>query len=378
MNFDEQKVNGTNEINIVDSLNAPLMKIRIERNNDICNVDNNNLIIYVDKNGKESPSSERREFFFKLKEPLKYKNNIGDVFELKFSMEDNRIKLLCNVLRKCNLIEEREEIDALPITLFEGVNYIYTNYDNISLETVYHKNTEFNKNYMTTSLYYAQKASGSDTFCLDDIYFKDAFTKNEEKMDLEVDNATISSLSSKNNKFNLDEDGNLLVNSITVTNKGENNFDFDTIYPIGSIYLSVNNTNPGTMFGGIWEQIKDKFLLASGDNYTNGTTGGEASHILTVGEMPRHNHIFSQTSCSNSGDHTHVVGADKDGGAGSNRYTVHITSNNTAIGQGFSPISGGAGNHTHSITGNISEKGDNLSHNNMPPYLAVCIWHRIA
>lgn len=62
------------------------------------------------------------------------------------------------------------------------------------------------------------------------------------------------------------------------------------IYPIGSIYLSVNSTSPQQLFGGEWEQIKDKFLLSAGDTYSGGSEGGEAEHILTIDEMPSHNH----------------------------------------------------------------------------------------
>ena len=57
-------------------------------------------------------------------------------------------------------------------------------------------------------------------------------------------------------------------------------------YPVGSIYMSVNNINPANFFGGKWEQIKDRFLLACGSTYSNGSTGGEAIHQLTVDELP--------------------------------------------------------------------------------------------
>ena len=60
----------------------------------------------------------------------------------------------------------------------------------------------------------------------------------------------------------------------------------DMAHPIGSIYRSVNATNPATLFGGTWEQIKDCFLLSAGDTYAAGSTGGEATHKLTVAEMP--------------------------------------------------------------------------------------------
>ena len=60
----------------------------------------------------------------------------------------------------------------------------------------------------------------------------------------------------------------------------------DVIYPIGSIYMSINNTNPANLFGGIWEQIKDTFLLSAGDTYPAGSAGGEAEHILSEPELP--------------------------------------------------------------------------------------------
>ena len=65
-------------------------------------------------------------------------------------------------------------------------------------------------------------------------------------------------------------------------------------FPIGSIYLSVNSTSPASLFGGTWEKIKDKFLLASGDTYSAGATGGEATHTLTIEEMPSHSHVENE------------------------------------------------------------------------------------
>jgi hypothetical protein len=64
----------------------------------------------------------------------------------------------------------------------------------------------------------------------------------------------------------------------------------DQIYPVGSIYMSVTNTNPQLLFGGSWEQIKDTFLLAAGETHTAGSIGGEAEHKLTIDEMPSHAH----------------------------------------------------------------------------------------
>ena len=64
----------------------------------------------------------------------------------------------------------------------------------------------------------------------------------------------------------------------------------DKLYPVGCIYQSAKATSPAELFGGTWEQIKDRFILAAGDTYAAGSTGGEATHTLTVNEMPRHNH----------------------------------------------------------------------------------------
>ena len=111
----------------------------------------------------------------------------------------------------------------------------------------------------------------------------------------------------------------------------------DLIYPIGSFYISANSTSPATLFGGTWTQIKDKFILAAGDNYTAGDTGGEATHKLTTTEMPNHTHILY------GGDNT----GEPDWFGGSNANYLGYT--------------GGDG-----------------AHNNMPPYLVIYMWQRIA
>ena len=60
------------------------------------------------------------------------------------------------------------------------------------------------------------------------------------------------------------------------------------VYPVGSIYTSVNNVSPQTFLGGTWQQIQERFLLASGGDYTAGSTGGEAVHTLTKAELPNY------------------------------------------------------------------------------------------
>ena len=65
----------------------------------------------------------------------------------------------------------------------------------------------------------------------------------------------------------------------------------EKIYPVNSIYISVSNINPFEIFGfGEWEPIKDRFLLAAGDKYIGGMTGGEYEHTLSINELPEHYH----------------------------------------------------------------------------------------
>ena len=119
-------------------------------------------------------------------------------------------------------------------------------------------------------------------------------------------------------------------------------------YPVGSIYLSVNNVNPGTIFGGTWEQIKDKFLLACGSTYANGSTGGEATHKLTINEMPSHGHNFQSGRW---------LWAERSGGG---------------------DIINSQSETSYTFTRSTANAGGNQAHNNMPPYLAVYVWKRVS
>ena len=64
----------------------------------------------------------------------------------------------------------------------------------------------------------------------------------------------------------------------------------DIVYPVGSIYHTTDSTSPATRFGGTWSAITSQFLIGADDAYSAGSTGGEATHTLSVSEMPSHNH----------------------------------------------------------------------------------------
>lgn len=119
------------------------------------------------------------------------------------------------------------------------------------------------------------------------------------------------------------------------------------MYPVGAIYTSTVATSPATLFGGTWESIGGRFLLAANSTYPAGSTGGEAE--------------VSLTDPAQNAPHKHSVGVCMDSFAGSV----------WALGD----------NVRESITyldSYVTESGEGAPHNNMPPYLAVYMWQRIA
>lgn len=123
---------------------------------------------------------------------------------------------------------------------------------------------------------------------------------------------------------------------------------FDFIHPVGSYYeTSDSSFNPNTTWGGTWVlETEGQVHVSAGSNYTIGSTGGEATHVLTTQEMPSHDHSFKEFW---------------DTRIGSGNYSAHIAcySGNTAA--GATNIAGG-----------------DQAHNNMQPYIVVNRWHRTA
>ena len=133
------------------------------------------------------------------------------------------------------------------------------------------------------------------------------------------------------------------------------------IYPVGSIYISVNSTDPSLLFGGTWVQLEDRFLIGASSTYSAGSTGGDTktgaasgntgSTTLTVEQIP---------------SHTHSYGMKKgDGG-----WTIAAMSDGAKTNSGTTDSTGGGKGHTHTL--------NNHTHTNMPPYLAVYMWERIS
>ena len=126
------------------------------------------------------------------------------------------------------------------------------------------------------------------------------------------------------------------------------NYILDNVYPVGSIYMSVNSTNPKNLFGGTWEQIQGKFLFGMNSSYPAGSTGGEITHALTIDEMPEHNHTIYYPNAGGPYGNANIS------------YPEGSDTNMTWCAEmcKTAPTGGGA------------------AHNNMPPYLSVYIWKR--
>lgn len=130
------------------------------------------------------------------------------------------------------------------------------------------------------------------------------------------------------------------------------------VHPVGSIFLSTDGAEPAELYGGTWEQIKDAFLLAAGDTYAAGSTGGSANHNHSIGDM------FA--SLYYMGD-----------------YVDYNYSGNTAWSPNYKNTSPGGTSvtETSGITyyGGATVYGSPTKEaNNLPPYYSVYIWRRVA
>lgn len=206
----------------------------------------------------------------------------------------------------------------------------------------------------------------------------------------------------------------------------------DLIYPVGSIYISMNSTNPSTLFGGTWEAFgQGRVLIGAGTgndgntslSFPAGFTGGEYKHYLVKSEIPSHSHSFSGTTAANSRGHTHTY--TKANGVNGHTLTIaEIPSHEHAINysqkvdasgwpsgsayyMAWNPshdtgyikatATGGSGshnhglstsstnsgsesqNHTHTFSGTTNQNTDGGgSHNNIQPYIGVYMWKRTA
>lgn len=189
---------------------------------------------------------------------------------------------------------------------------------------------------------------------------------------------------------------------------------FDDIYPVGSIYMSVNSTSPQTLFGGSWTPINGRFLVAQGSNdssgddalnLTAGNTGGKTDAII-----PYHRHTLpALTTGDNSATHTHSPSGnashflERNSSEGT-QTRIRLNSNSSGSYYTWATDSSHQNGllsatataaettkHTHTVAsgkttnysanapdGATPRTSDNASNANLPPYLAVYMWKRTA
>ena len=178
------------------------------------------------------------------------------------------------------------------------------------------------------------------------------------------------------------------------------------VYPIGSIYMSANNVNPGTIFGGTWEEWgagRVPVGVDVNDSNFNGVekTGGASTHTLSAEQIPMHSHGLNEHTHSipnlsgktnNTGNHTHRHGNSNDHGFASFNDSTGETrvgsSTDYVYPAGYNKQTQSTGAHEHTVTtnasttgkasGNTESVGSGKSHNNLQPYITCYMWKRIA
>ncbi|KAI5493609.1 phage tail repeat-like family [Trichomonas vaginalis G3] len=156
------------------------------------------------------------------------------------------------------------------------------------------------------------------------------------------------------------------VNDVITSMKNE---ILQTLYPVGSIYTSMNSTNPETVLGfGTWKQIVDKFLYCA--RYSKQTGG---SKKIKEANLPPHTHTGTTNT---TGNHSHSItkrgyinlaaGSDR---WGMNRYDITTDPVDSSTGI----FCGTAGNHSHTFTTNPTGSGKDY----MPPFVTVFAWYRV-
>ena len=191
------------------------------------------------------------------------------------------------------------------------------------------------------------------------LYVNDLLTQDTENM---IVTKGIPTFDAGEHDFQVN--GDLFVADVNRENRKEIR---DLIYPIGSIYMSINDTNPSLLFGGTWEQLKDRFLVGAGDKYVAGANGGSETHdhLYRVGYRPYY-------GCLVGNDNKAIM-----------LYDYRNRSWNYAASDTGLPDSNSINkaltkseNNIHAAEYSVMAHTDEA--NNIPPYLSVYMWKRTA
>ena len=154
------------------------------------------------------------------------------------------------------------------------------------------------------------------------------------------------------------------------------------VYPVGSIYMSVNNVNPSSYFGGTWiawgsGRVPVGVDTSNTDFNAVEKTGGASTVTLTTAQLPSHSHAKGTLATASGGAHTHDLKNQKAawGTSSGNRVLVDATSGYTALSNKTTTSNG---SHTHTISGSTAATGSGSAHNNLQPFITCYMWKRTA
>ena len=168
-------------------------------------------------------------------------------------------------------------------------------------------------------------------------------------------------------------------------------------FPVGYVMTTASSVNPSETHGGTWKLITEgTFIVAAGNSskYKQGQTGGEATHVLSVKELPKHK---PQVELEENGSHDHTRGTMNITGAincfdelntgegafygesvyawnpsGKSQWGLKLQFDASRTWTGNTSTDG---SHNHEVT--VDEIGEGAAHNNLPPYLAMYMWQRV-
>ena len=116
----------------------------------------------------------------------------------------------------------------------------------------------------------------------------------------------------------------------------------DLVYPVGSLYMSINSTSPAILFGGSWVAIENRMIIGASSTYAVGNTGGSATTTISSANLPTHVHSVGAHS-HGLNSHKHSVGAHSHG---LNSHTHGLNSHTHGAGS-YSAVSNGG--HAHKL-----------------------------
>ena len=232
-------------------------------------------------------------------------------------------------------------------------------------------NNKFNKNKLS---YNCNKNNSTEPFAP----YNDSYTEG-----FSVKNVLCSNL---NVSKTLNSTADIIIKSIdNIKIQEESNKELKTLlqalYPKGSIYMSMDSTNPETFIGGKWTQISNKFLYCATTDSTK--TGGSDTVTLTTDNLPSHNHSAIVTCGTASINHRHGI---------YNIYDNQDLNQHIKYSGWNSSIPDDGGNkysrttytnysdpkHTHNISCSIGNTGGGKSFSILPSYIKIYCWYRTA